>query len=1065
MRTLILFLIAILCPTFMWGQFNPENPDEPSLQKPTAVFGWVVYNNRVKCELNTLNASRYEWNFGDGTTSKEKNPLHVYSAPGSYTISLTVSNGVGSDMKEETIVISSEENWYLPYQVTLDKEGTGVYNYTSLDELFTDLFKLRFNSNTHTIISVEGSSFELSSAIDLTSRKDELFQKMKDSGYSIEVVGSKSSSTLKLWPTCSKQDFNALMELKEYMTFDNTYITLGDVKVNVSEVDRSFNRTVCPGNSVYIYFNTISYDFSYSWKLKEASPAITGYVESGEGNMSDMVLTNTSENMEILLYEVSFMKGGEVYYTKDCQISVYPVVEEVKLIHPSEDEIVTTPSEILFEWKTVPGATYYNVYYREYVEKEKNDFVYLTGTSNGYINYRGADFKFDKSYEWKVVANTQCGSISSINSKFQISQAPDLQITSFDTDVKTVKPGQTFTISATITNKGTKEISASSWSDKLWEISADDNWTDLGVIAQTNKNLGVDEDYTLEFRVTAPFDDSDILHYQLRVDYLDQVKESDESNNYKDLSIPINTVTIPEEEYNALKSLYTSAKGGNWTLTQKWDISKNTVSRNNWENVTFDNDGHVLAIHLSNKNLSGTIPASLFAMPNLQKLDLSQNHLSGDLETLITSVETANNLEEVNLSYNQLSGTVPNAINQLSKLTVLDLSYNKLHAIEGVLSSNKLTSLNLSNQEIVIDPIRLIKNPSLKLPSICLYDHTAQKLDVYPNFRISSDNISAELRYVDGKYWIFNSTNNIRIPSGQELTITQRNGSAVNSHSSFKVLFEQGDANMDDGVDLLDIQHTLNYIINELESGMYVSFNYSAANTYTDVLINVQDIVSTVNIIMDANPELRSALRAVDTEHSARLSVEDGYLVLDNPLEMVTGMDVVLEGVSCEQIELLLPEDDYMYVARDTEKGVRFILLCMNGEGVRLGKTKVMKVDGTDVAITYAMLSNKAAKEVPVWFEGKKEGEIPTDMEPIEGMNPTDPMLILIPEGMREMRLGLYHVGGRMAWSKRLSGMAPGIYSVRKDLVGLSSGTYILRLEMRTDQDVIVRNIKLFISK
>lgn len=1065
MRTLILFLIAILCPTFMWGQFNPENPDEPSLQKPTAVFGWVVYNNRVKCELNTLNASRYEWNFGDGTTSKEKNPLHVYSAPGSYTISLTVSNGVGSDMKEETIVISSEENWYLPYQVTLDKEGTGVYNYTSLDELFTDLLKLKFNPDTPTTIYVEGSSFELSPVIDLTSRKDELIKKMKDSGCSIKIVGAKSSSTLKLWPTCSKEDFNALMELKEYMTFDNTYITLGDVRVDVSGMDRSFNRTICSGNPVYIYFNTISYDFSYSWKLKEASPAITGYVKSGEGNMSDMVLTNTSENMEILLYEVSFMKGGEVYYTKDCQISVYPVVEEVKLIHPSEDEIVTSPSEILFEWKTVPGATFYDVYYREYAENEKNDFVYLAGTSNGYINYRGSGFKFDKSYEWKVVANTQCGSISSVNSKFQISQAPDLQITSFDTNVETVKPGQTFTIFATITNKGTKAISASSWSDKLWEIDVNDQWTSVEEKSQITKDLNVDASYTLEFKVTAPFDDSNILRYQLRIDYLSQIKESDESNNDKELSIPLTFVIIPENEYNALKSLYTSAKGEDWTLTRKWDVSKNTVSRNNWENVVFDNDGHVLEINLPKKNLSGTIPASLFTMSYLRKLDLSGNQLSGNLEKVISATAPASKLEQVNLSHNQLSGSVPKAINQLSGLTTLDLSYNKLSEIEEILSSEKLTSLDISNQDIQIDPIRLVRNPSLKLPSICLYDHAAQKRDVYPDFRISSNDVSAELQYVDGKYRISNGTNNIRIPSGQQLSITQMNGSAWNSHSSFKMSFDQGDANMDDQVSLLDIQHILNYIIDELEGSSYVTFNYTAANAYVDALINVQDIVVTVNLLVEAEPELRSALRAAEEKPSAFLSIEDGYLILDNPVEVVTAMDVILEGVSSEQIELLLPKDDYMYVTRNTEKGVRFILLRMNGAGIQLGKTKIVKTADAEVAITYAMLSNKAAKEVPVWFEGKKETETPTGIELLYGQGSEDPMRIQIPEDVREMRCGLYHLGGRRVWYKRLNSPVQGVYSIREELAGLPSGTYILRSEICTDRDVIVRNIKLFISK
>jgi PKD repeat protein len=39
----------------------------------------------------------WSWDFGDGTTSTAQNPLHTYSSPGSYTVSLTVTNAGGSD--------------------------------------------------------------------------------------------------------------------------------------------------------------------------------------------------------------------------------------------------------------------------------------------------------------------------------------------------------------------------------------------------------------------------------------------------------------------------------------------------------------------------------------------------------------------------------------------------------------------------------------------------------------------------------------------------------------------------------------------------------------------------------------------------------------------------------------------------------------------------------------------------------------------------------------------------------------------------------------------------------
>ena len=48
---------------------------------------------------STGSISTYAWNFGDGTTSASKAPSHVYSAPGVYTVSLTVTGSGGKSTK------------------------------------------------------------------------------------------------------------------------------------------------------------------------------------------------------------------------------------------------------------------------------------------------------------------------------------------------------------------------------------------------------------------------------------------------------------------------------------------------------------------------------------------------------------------------------------------------------------------------------------------------------------------------------------------------------------------------------------------------------------------------------------------------------------------------------------------------------------------------------------------------------------------------------------------------------------------------------------------------------
>jgi gliding motility-associated-like protein len=41
----------------------------------------------------SVGASSWNWDFGDGTASTDKDPVHIYSSPGSYTVKLMVTNG------------------------------------------------------------------------------------------------------------------------------------------------------------------------------------------------------------------------------------------------------------------------------------------------------------------------------------------------------------------------------------------------------------------------------------------------------------------------------------------------------------------------------------------------------------------------------------------------------------------------------------------------------------------------------------------------------------------------------------------------------------------------------------------------------------------------------------------------------------------------------------------------------------------------------------------------------------------------------------------------------------
>jgi len=81
------------------------------IKPPIAAFT-VNRNCGNKFRIDFLNlsigATAWSWNFGDGTTSTQQNPSHVYSAAGNYEVTLTVTNGTCNHLATQSIQVISE---------------------------------------------------------------------------------------------------------------------------------------------------------------------------------------------------------------------------------------------------------------------------------------------------------------------------------------------------------------------------------------------------------------------------------------------------------------------------------------------------------------------------------------------------------------------------------------------------------------------------------------------------------------------------------------------------------------------------------------------------------------------------------------------------------------------------------------------------------------------------------------------------------------------------------------------------------------------------------------------
>jgi len=84
--------------------YENSTPSEP---EPVAAFMADVTNGTVPLTVNFTDQSSgsptsWLWDFGDNSTATEQNPVHIYTATGTYTVNLTVSNADGSDSKVKT---------------------------------------------------------------------------------------------------------------------------------------------------------------------------------------------------------------------------------------------------------------------------------------------------------------------------------------------------------------------------------------------------------------------------------------------------------------------------------------------------------------------------------------------------------------------------------------------------------------------------------------------------------------------------------------------------------------------------------------------------------------------------------------------------------------------------------------------------------------------------------------------------------------------------------------------------------------------------------------------------
>lgn len=96
------------------GNTGGSTGGNTTVTQPTASFSYTkeqplkaVFTNK------SSDAKTYLWNFGDGTTSTEANPIHRYNSKGVYAVTLKATNGSKSDTYSSNVTITEPTACYV----------------------------------------------------------------------------------------------------------------------------------------------------------------------------------------------------------------------------------------------------------------------------------------------------------------------------------------------------------------------------------------------------------------------------------------------------------------------------------------------------------------------------------------------------------------------------------------------------------------------------------------------------------------------------------------------------------------------------------------------------------------------------------------------------------------------------------------------------------------------------------------------------------------------------------------------------------------------------------------
>ena len=954
------------------------------------VLGWspTLCNDVIVMPETTVSKAEYFWNedpgYGKGT------PLNITPAE-----ELTLEN-LGIPTTEVHgdalffIRYRGPFGWSptLCYKILVDAEGNytlnalaetsiDTRNYQSLADAFSDFADRGVGNDITLTLPTTGTDYAFDATTDEALAQVAAISESIDrvsSDREAKTIGFKASegSGNTLTVTTTDEGLPTVVSLFARTWQENVALTINGTAYDFtsfaqapryeelcSEVATTPVSITAPANGTTVSFTA----------QPQQGTKLSGFTADPVSELSAMTIVNSGSTTEALPYHVALLDGNDTElaaYTYYIYVRPRVSIQTFSGMSPatgsSLDPVATT-----LKWNAVPGAEGYRLTITD--TTGDTPVTVLDGSPIETTAYT-LTVESGHSYSWQVTAIGPCDELDSPVMTFEGRLLPDLAVTSI-TMPEAAEAGNTITVTATVVNQGEGATTEGSWTDRLYYvIDSEDFAQAVQASEQTHSgNLAAGASYDLTFQLKVPQNDNGQLRVFIVTDAKAKVMESNDNNNRTlSAAATLKPFYMNTTDLAALRQLYTDFGGAQWNGTQ-WNTASELITPDNWSGVTFNTEGCVTAINLQGRGLAGSFSdATTTTLSQLKTLNLSRNSLTGDPALIVTAAGLPL-LTTLNLAYNQideLSAALP------STITSLDLSYQ--HRQYG--NNSVLPGFDQLTPKV----LNIGSSMTVSLPAPALYSHSAQSFNTHPQLYVYSRDLNTRYGTLNWSatyetYAYAHSSNWLHsMEQDAEVVLMPADGTPMN-HSVWpaQMHFTLGDANLTGLVDVNDVQRTLNYVINQNNT---TTFGLWAANTFTEdettVVINIQDIVCTVNIVL-ANEGTSASRRLVPSASqvpedpaSPNCFYAEGRKLMLQAEDEVAAFCLELAGVSASQVKLLLPARDWQMQTHDTDGGLRLVVFSPTGQTLSTGTTQLLRLSADGVWPVSATASSAEAEPLSV---------------------------------------------------------------------------------------------------